>query len=59
MKKFIPRITIWEVSFLDDDDGRCYHSVYFLFYKGAKRYFERKIKEGFRLCLGGEPLYFW
>lgn len=58
MKKFVPRITIWEVSFLDDE-GRSYHSVYFLFYKGAHRYFEKKIKEGFKMILGGEPLYFW
>ena len=51
-------ITIWVVSFIHED-GFCYHNVYFLFYKGAKMYFEEKSKEGFRVGFGGEPLYFW
>lgn len=58
MKRFIPSITIWDVSFMNDD-GSVYHDIYFLFYKGAKKYFDKKVKEGYRVCLGGEPLYFW
>lgn len=58
MKNFIPSITIWNVEFIDDD-GICYHNVYFLFYKSAKKYFERKLNEDFRVRFGGEPLYLW
>lgn len=58
MKKFMPSITIWNVSFMDDDNV-CYHNVYFLFYRSAKKYFERKLNENYRMCLGGEPLYLW
>lgn len=56
MKKFMPSITIWNVSFIDDDNV-CYHNVYFLFYRSAKKYFERKLNENYRVYLGGEPLY--
>ena len=58
MGKFTPSITIWSVGFINDD-GICYHNVYFLFYKSAKKYSERKSNEDFRVCLGGEPLYLW
>lgn len=57
-----PHINIWNVSFVSNKTGECFHNVYFLFYGPAFKYFYKKSKENqevWTVSLGGECVFFW
>lgn len=61
MRKFCSHITIWSIDIRDRESGILVDQWFFLFYRQAERYLEKRQKDwkDFEVVLGGEPLWLW
>ena len=61
MKKFTPSIIIWNVELRDKEDDMVLQNLYFLSYKRAAKFVEKRKAElaDYGVGIGGEPLWLW
>lgn len=62
MKKFVPSIVIWNLELRYKEDDTICQNLYFLSYKRAKRFWEKRkteLEKEYNVILSGVQLWLW